>query len=66
LVENLKETIGKQKEMLDEAKNALQTEKMDNQFRLMNENINNLANENIEKLTATFRQQMSKTTQAVE
>jgi hypothetical protein len=30
LVENLKETIGKQKEMLDEAKNALQTEKMDN------------------------------------
>jgi hypothetical protein len=45
LVENLKETIGKQKEMLDDAKNALQTERMDNQFKQINANMANLANE---------------------
>jgi F0F1-type ATP synthase gamma subunit len=38
---------------------------MENQFRLMNDNMNSLAKDNIDKLTETLKQQMNKTRQAV-
>jgi hypothetical protein len=50
--------------MIDEAKNANQTLRMENHFKLINENTN-LANEKIKNLTLTLKQQVEKTTQAV-